>query len=166
MEKYKNNPLQKIKDNVEKYDDILINLAELKLVGGETLAIKNNYDMMQRTIDLGVSKNIVLKITTNGTLTPKFDGKDIFHYIPYFRRCSMTVSIEFWGERNNYLRFPSKWDVIIDNAKRFVECLNTNVTFAATVNALNIGYIPEISSDPEIRFSVLQMSKTIYMKEN
>lgn len=40
MEKYKNNPLQKIKDNVEKYDDILINLAELKLVGGETLAIK------------------------------------------------------------------------------------------------------------------------------
>ena len=145
MEKYKNNPLQKIKDNVEKYDDILINLAELKLVGGETLAIKNNYDMMQRTIDLGVSKNIVLKITTNGTLTPKFDGKDIFHYIPYFRRCSMTVSIEFWGERNNYLRFPSKWDVIINNAKRFVECPNTNVTFAATVNALNIGYMPEIS---------------------
>ena len=73
--------------------------------------------MMQRTIDLGVSKNIVLKITTNGTLTPKFDGKDIFHYIPYFRGCSMTVSIEFWGERNNYLRFPSKWDVIINNVK-------------------------------------------------
>ena len=119
--------VKKHKDNVENYVDILKNLVELKLVGGETLAIKENYDLIKLAVDMGVSKNMSLRITTNGTLTPKFDGKDIFHYIPYFKDCSMTISIEFWGEKNNYLRFPSKWEVIIKNARKFAECPRTRI---------------------------------------
>jgi len=92
-----------------------------------------------------VSENMSLRITTNGTLTPKFDGKDIFHYIPYFKECIMTISIEFWGEKNNYLRFPSKWEVIMKNARKFAECPRTRIMFATTVNALTIGYLPEIA---------------------
>ena len=146
MNKFRNKPaFNKERDNVEKYSDILKNLVELKLVGGETLAIKENYDLMQLAVDLDVSKNMELRITTNATLTPKFDGKDIFDYIPFFKKCQMTVSIEFWGEKNNYLRFPSKWDVIIKNAKKFADCPRTRVMFATTVNALTIGYLPEIA---------------------
>ena len=137
--------LKKQKDNVEDYVDILKNLVELKLVGGETLAIKENYDLIKLAVDMGVSKNMSLRITTNGTLTPKFDGKDIFDYIPYFKDCVMTISIEFWGEKNNYLRFPSKWEVIIKNARKFADCPRTKIVFASTVNALTIGYLPEIA---------------------
>tara|TARA_B100000949_G_scaffold121648_1_gene107487 strand:+ start:90 stop:1370 length:1281 start_codon:yes stop_codon:yes gene_type:complete len=146
MDKFRNKPaLIKEKDNVEEYADILKNLTELKLVGGETLAIKENYDLIQLAVDLDVSKNMSLRITTNGTLTPKFGGKDIFDYIPHFKDCQMTVSIEFWGEKNDYLRFPSKWNVIIENARKFVECPRTRVMFATTVNALTLGYLPEIA---------------------
>ena len=146
MNKFRNKPaFNKERDNVEKYSDILKNLVELKLVGGETLAIKENYDLMQLAVDLDVSKNMELRITPHATLTPKFDGKDIFDYIPFFKKCQMTVSIEFWGEKNNYLRFPSKWDVIIKNAKKFADCPRTRVMFATTVNALTIGYLPEIA---------------------
>ena len=145
MEQFKDKTLKKQKDNVEDYVDILKNLVELKLVGGETLAIKENYDLIKLAVEMGVSKNMSLRITTNGTLTPKFDGKDIFHYIPYFKECVMTISIEFWGEKNNYLRFPSKWEVIMKNARKFADCPRTRIMFATTVNALTIGYLPEIA---------------------
>lgn len=146
MDKFKNMPaLIKDTNNVEEYADILKNLVELKLVGGETLAIKENYDLMQLAVDLGVSENMELRITTNGTLTPKFGGKDVFDYIPLFKKCQMTVSIEFWGKKNDYLRFPSKWEVILENARKFADCPRTTVMFATTVNALTIGYLPEIA---------------------
>ena len=68
------------------------NLLELKLVGGETLAISDNYRVMEKCSD-----DVVVRITTNGTVTPKFNGKDIFDYIPKFKKFIINVSIEFWG---------------------------------------------------------------------
>ena len=132
-------------DNVSKYTEFLKNIKELKLVGGETLAIKQNYDLMQHAIDLGVAKNISLKITTNATLTPTFEGNDIFDLVPHFKSCQMNVSVEFWGDKNDYLRFPSKWQTIMDNVKRFSEMPRTTILFASTVNSLNIGYLNEIA---------------------
>ena len=49
------------------------------------------------------------------------------------------------GRENNYLRFPSKWEVIMKNARKFAECPRTRIMFATTVNALTIGYLPEIA---------------------
>ena len=121
---------------------IVFPITNLKLVGGETLAIKQNYDLMQKFIDAGLSENITLEITTNATLTPKFNGWDIFDYISYFKECKMVISIEAWGERNNYLRYPSKWEVIMKNAEKFKEC--SSVMFASTVNCLNVGYLNDV----------------------
>jgi len=132
-------------DNVSKYTEMLKNVIELKLVGGETLAQKHNYDLMQHAIDLGVAKNIEIRITTNATLTPKFDSKDIFDLVPHFKRCQMNVSIEFWGDKNDYIRFPSKWQTIMNNVKRFSEMPRTTILFASTVNSLNIGYLNEVA---------------------
>ena len=119
-------------------------LTRLKLFGGETLAIRQNYELMQKFIDSDQSQDISLEITTNATLTPKFDGKDIFDFIPNFKDCKMVISVEAWGEKNNYLRFPSNWEVIMKNAERFQKC--SEVIFASTVNSLNIGYLMEVST--------------------
>ena len=132
-------------DDVSKYTEMLKNIIELKLVGGETLAQVQNYKLMQHAIDLDVAKNIGLVITTNATLTPKFDGKDIFDLIPHFKNCQMNVSVEFWGHKNDYLRFPSKWQNIMKNVRRFAEMPDTDIMFASTVNALNIGYLNEVA---------------------
>ena len=107
-------------DDMDKYEDIIKNLIEMKLVGGETLALPQNYDMMDKAIDMGVSDQMRLVITTNATLTPKM-GKygDIFNYVPHFKDCQMNISIECWGEKNNYIRFPSKWELIMKNVKKF-----------------------------------------------
>ena len=141
---YKND--EKAESFIQECDDFVIdNLVELKLTGGETLAIKYNYDLMKRIVDRGLAKNMDLRITTNGTLTPKFDGKDIFDYIPEFKECQINISIEGWGERNQYLRYPSKWDVIYKNAERYASLPNTKVLFVSTINSINVGYLWEIA---------------------
>jgi len=141
---YKND--EQAESFIQECDDFIIDsLVELKLTGGETLAIKYNYDLMKRIVDRGIAKNMDLRITTNGTLTPKFDGKDIFDYIPEFKSCLINISIEGWGKRNEYIRYPSKWDVIYRNAKRFAALDNTKVLFVSTINSINVGYLWEIA---------------------
>ena len=56
----------------------------------------------------------------------------------------MNVSIEFWGEKNNYLRFPSKWERIMANVQKFKSFDNCTVNYQSTTNALNVGYMLEI----------------------
>jgi len=141
---YKND--DKAESFIQECDDFVIdNLVELKLTGGETLAIKYNYDLMKRIVERDLAKNMDLRITTNGTLTPKFDGKDIFDYIPEFKDCLINISIEGWGKRNEYIRYPSNWDVIYRNTKRFASLDNTKVLFVSTINSINIGYLWEIA---------------------
>ena len=105
-------------DDMNQYTDVLKNLIELKLVGGETLALPQNYEMMDHAIEMGVSKQMRLVMTTNATLTPKM-GKlgDVFEYVQHFKDCEINVSVECWGEKNNYIRFPSKWPKIMENVK-------------------------------------------------
>jgi len=133
-------------DDMNQYTDILKNLVELKLVGGETLALPQNYQIMDKAIEMGVSKQMKIVMTTNATLTPKM-GKhgDVFDYVPYFKNCQMNISIECWGEKNNYIRFPSKWEKIMENVKRFSKMPRTKILFATCVSSLNVGYLHEVA---------------------
>ena len=133
-------------DDMNQYTEILKNVVELKLVGGETLALPQNYQMMDHAIDLGVTKQMRLVITTNATLTPKM-GKlgDIFEYVPYFKDCQMNISVECWGQKNNYIRFPSKWEKIMENVERFAKMPDTKILFATCVSSLNVGYLHEVA---------------------
>ncbi len=128
---------------------VLDNLVELKLTGGETLAIKYNYDLLETTVNNFNSEEMDLRITTNGTLTPKFNGKDIFDYIPKFRSTLINVSIEGWADRNSYIRYPSKWDDIMNNVRKFAEMDKVNVLFVSTVNSLSVGYLWEVAAGCE-----------------
>jgi hypothetical protein len=133
-------------DDMNQYTDVLKNLIELKLVGGETLALPQNYEMMDKAIEMGVSKQMRLVLTTNATLTPKM-GKhgDVFDYVPHFKDCQMNVSIECWGKKNNYIRFPSKWEKIMENVERFSKMPRTKILFATCVSSLTIGYLHEVA---------------------
>jgi sulfatase maturation enzyme AslB (radical SAM superfamily) len=133
----------KRKESFKDLDNVLKTLSILELVGGETLAIPQNYELLDRIIELGVSKNIEVKITTNATIIPKINDKTIFDYVPYFKKIKFLVSIEFWGEKNNYLRYGSNWDDIMNNVIKFKEH-DIHVSWHSTVNALNVGYLNEM----------------------
>lgn len=121
-------------------EEYLKKTQRLNLVGGETLAIKENYDLVRKCIMLGVAKDIELQIITNATIFPVFDNFDILDYIPHFKRVDVICSVEIWGEENNYIRYPSKWEDTKKNIHTLVD-VGADVTVASTVNALNIGYL-------------------------
>jgi len=142
--KHKFTPLVLDKTNKEIKERILPNLSEIKLTGGEPLAIPYNYDLLKHSVYSGYSENQTLRIITNGTMTPKHHGIDIFDIIPRFNKVIINVSIEAWGSRNDYIRYPSDWKTILKNAMSLARFENCTVTFVSTINALNIGYLNEI----------------------
>jgi hypothetical protein len=138
-------------DDMTKFEEVLETAVQMKLVGGETLALPQNYEMMDKAIEMGVAKNMHLTITTNATLTPKM-GKlgDVFEYVKHFKDCQINVSVECWGEKNNYIRFPSKWPKIMENVKRFAKLPRTKILFATCVSSLNVGYLHEVADGVDI----------------
>ena len=68
--------------------------------------------------------------------------------MPHFKKIEFFVSIEFWGNKNNYLRYGSDWDIIMDNVLKFKKH-NINVSWHSTVNALNVGYLNEMPMEQE-----------------
>ena len=138
--------LPEVDDKVHKeMDYILPRLGEIKLTGGEPLGIPYNYDLLQKAIDLGCADQQILRVITNGTLNASIKGKSIFDLIPHFRKVIFNISIESWGARNDYIRYPSDFNTILSNASRYADdFVNTDVTFVSTINALNIGHIDEI----------------------
>jgi len=69
---------------------------------------------------------------------------DLFDLWKEFKRVRFHYSIDANGERNDYIRYPSKWKHQEDVFWKLDETSdNVEVTTATTIMLLNIGYIPE-----------------------
>ena len=68
--------------------------------------------------------DVTLKITTNGTVTPKFNGKTILDYIPKFKEVQMNISIEFWGGKITiYVSLQGGNVLYVQKFKTFENCV-------------------------------------------
>jgi organic radical activating enzyme len=126
---------------------ILDNVLELKFSGGEPLAAKWNYDLMLKAVEKDKAKDILLQFNTNCTLTSPVKTTEkvsIFDIVKHFKNAQMNVSIEGWGLKNDYIRYPSDFNLILDNARRFASIDCVDVTFVSTVNAINIADLGDI----------------------
>jgi hypothetical protein len=127
------------------FDDVLRNIDYLKITGGESLGLRDTYRLMQRAIDLGVSRDMTLAILTNGTMIPKFNGQDVFEYGRHFRDLRLSISIEVFGNENDYIRYPSKFSKILSNVEHAIEKTQISkerrlsLQFIGTYMSLNAG---------------------------
>jgi len=113
-------------------------VRELKLTGGESLMIKQNWDLISQ-----MEENTTLRIITNGTITIK--DLSVFEK---FKRVTWNISIEGPKEINEYIRYPSKWSTIQKNIKIMNEIPNAQTFYVSTVGALNIHHLLEVDSTP------------------
>jgi len=128
--------LPKVNEKIwEELPTILENLCELKLVGGEPLISKNTYRLMEMVPH---PENTILRIITNGTHNPdKF-----INLAKKFKQVIINLSIEGVGEVNNYIRYPSKWNDILNNRIKLTRV--GKVILVSTINALNINKLYQI----------------------
>lgn len=125
----------KFKDNVYR------NIREVKKIyftGGEPTLVDENYRLMERLISEGIAKDVHLQFNTNMTNA----RDDFYSLIQKFKTVEIAISIEGYGEIQEYLRFPSNWESIENNIRRMAD-MPENIVMLATpvVQSVNLEYM-------------------------
>jgi MoaA/NifB/PqqE/SkfB family radical SAM enzyme len=123
----------------EQFLPLLPDIKHLILAGGEPLLLKQHTQLLERCIAEGYAKNIKIRYHTNGTIIPPH----VLKLWEEFEFIDLCLSIDSWGDKNSYIRYPDLWNDICNN----LEVLdNTPDNIAprinATVNAYNVMYMP------------------------
>jgi hypothetical protein len=99
--------------------------------------------LVRECLDAGDAAGITLRQHTNGTLLdPKFYAEWLG-----FARIEVFVSVDAFGARNSYLRYPARWADVERGLRTLEEYRgeNLNATILCTVTALNILYLTEFA---------------------
>jgi sulfatase maturation enzyme AslB (radical SAM superfamily) len=115
----------------------------LNFLGGEPLIIEEHYQILEELIRIGRAKEVELQYNTNVTTY----NEKLISYWKQFKKVFVCLSVDAVGEANDYLRHPSKWELIEKNIYNFLNAkkeLNLEVYFASTFNALNVEHLPEL----------------------
>ena len=117
------------------------NIKELYFAGGEPLLIPEHYKILEFMVETGNAKNCVLRYNSNGLELPN----KLFDLWSHFKEVKFNISIDAVGDKNNYIRYPSKWDTIVQNLHILDNTPNNVVVnIACAVQLMNVLYVPEL----------------------
>jgi len=129
--------------NPQFWEDLYGQIPHLKQIyfaGGEPMLIKEHFELVEECIRRGEAHHIELRYNSNGTFLPK----ELLKMWKHFKRIRFGLSIDDFGERNHYVRFPANWNRIEKNLRLLDETGDhIEVTLACAVQALNIFYLPD-----------------------
>ena len=112
----------------------------IKFAGGEPTV--NNYlidflnELKKYTTD------ITIKLTTNGNNWPK----KLHELLSEFERVVISVSIDAYGEKNNYIRWPSNWNKVEKNVDSMISLSNSTVACGTTIASYNVHLMEELAN--------------------
>jgi sulfatase maturation enzyme AslB (radical SAM superfamily) len=130
-------------DKVTKELTEIDNVKYIHFIGGEPLYMKSFYDICNRIIEADLAKNIIMGTTTNCTV---YDER-LEHIIKNFKEVHLGLSIETVTPLNDYVRWPSKIDQVIENIKKFLtlrEKHNVFISLRITPNLFTIYHIDQL----------------------
>ena len=132
-------------------------IQELYFAGGEPLLIPEHYAILEFMVAEGYAKDCNLRYNSNGLELPD----KLFQLWDHFKEIRFNFSIDAYGQRNEYIRYPSKWSDVETNLKRLDQNTkdNTVINIACAVQLLNAGYIDELAEwKKDLVKSILQCS--------
>jgi MoaA/NifB/PqqE/SkfB family radical SAM enzyme len=137
---------------------LLPNIQHLILAGGEPLLLKQHTQLLERIIAEGYAKNIKIRYHTNGTIM----SDRILKLWEEFKGIDLFISIDAWGDKNSWIRYPDMWKDIMKNLHKVDDTPdNISPRINCTVNAYNVFYIPDFCD-----WTAAQNFKKINMLEN
>jgi sulfatase maturation enzyme AslB (radical SAM superfamily) len=130
-------------DWLEDFAETLPTLKEIILGGGEPLLSEKHLSLLEACVSSGHAEHISLRYHTNGTVV----DESMFALWKHFALVEMYVSVDGVGERNHYIRYPSKWQNIERNLHLLDENSNESFKFRIlkSVQALNMLYLGEFT---------------------
>jgi hypothetical protein len=116
------------------------NIKYIHFLGGETLYLKSFYTICNKLIENGISKNVSIGTTTNCTIyTPELE-----YIIKNFKHVHLGLSIEAIHPINDYVRWPSEVNSVVNIMKKFIDLRNhtdLHLSLRITPSIFTIGYI-------------------------
>ena len=108
--------------------------------GGEPTIIEQHYVFLEGMIERGVT-DILLRYNTNLTnVQPRF-----LNILKNFKNVRLSCSLDGYGKINDYIRSPSKWEIVSQNFETYInEVPHVSVSIASTVQAMNVLYLDDL----------------------
>jgi MoaA/NifB/PqqE/SkfB family radical SAM enzyme len=118
------------------------NIKELYFAGGEPLMIPEHFSILRFMIKSGHAKDCRVRYNTNGTVITE----ELIEAWSHFKEVKVNFSIDAFGAKNDFIRYPSRWEDIETNLRRFDNETTDNVVvnIACAVQALNVMYLDEL----------------------
>jgi hypothetical protein len=118
-------------------------IGSMVVLGGEPFLIKRYIKLLKYCVDNDLAKNIYHYVNTGGFDKPP---SEIIELWKYFKGVHVHISIDDIGERNEYIRYPVKWEKTKEVLNWYDNESDTNIQIdiAKTVQNLNLYYVPEM----------------------
>ncbi len=112
--------------------------------GGEPLLMDQHYEVLDRILAINRQDEIHLVYNTNMTHL-SYKGQNVLDKWQKFSKVTVFGSIDAVGERGNYLRKGSNWEVIKSHRLLMKEqCPHVNFFVTPTVNIMNALHLPDL----------------------
>jgi MoaA/NifB/PqqE/SkfB family radical SAM enzyme len=121
--------------------ELLPTIKFFEIFGGEPFLINQHFKLLERSVELGYSKNQRLHYNSNGTIFPERAISEIW---PNFENVELMLSIDGIGKQFEYQRHPANWKLIEENILKFKNVFSMrNLHICMTVSSINAYYLPE-----------------------
>lgn len=130
------------KIKTEMFEHISKNIKQLCVIGGEPTLIPEFYELFEYCDSQGTLGDKSVTVVTNLTNT----NPRLTKWLPKLRQWTIWASVDGIGERTEYIRYPSKWDNILESLEFYRSLLGTNgtITLSPAVQLLNIDQLDDI----------------------
>jgi sulfatase maturation enzyme AslB (radical SAM superfamily) len=108
-------------------------LRMLTLIGGEPTVHPDTKPLLNKLINIGIAKNIVISFNTNAS---KIDP-DIMKLLTEFKGVFVTLSIDGAGKYFEYQRRPLEWTTVKSNAEQWM-LISADIVINYVVTAISI----------------------------
>jgi organic radical activating enzyme len=125
--------------NQEEYYQLLTKhtkyVQKIKFGGGEPWLVKQHLTLLNNLLEQDLAKNIELEYSINVTIVPQ----EFLRTIDQFKFVKLCCSVDGYGEVNEAIRYPTKWNVIEKNLD-FLDSAppNSAIFTSTTISILNI----------------------------
>ena len=133
------------KNNDSLYDQLkpyISDIREIYFAGGEPLLMDKHYDILNHLIE---TNNTDIKIRYNTNLSSlTFKNTSVIDLWQKFSNVHLNVSLDSWGDRAEYIREGTDWNLLVENIKTVRSaCPHIHMGVATVVSAFNVFTLPE-----------------------
>lgn len=109
--------------------DGLKQIKSIYLGGGEPSFIPENQEFLKLVVDQGLASQIHLTFNSNLSLI----NPELLELAGHFKKTTLIMSLDAWGEKNEYIRHGSQWNRTLGNLQKLLLCYPKFEFYVSTV---------------------------------